>query len=162
MKIKDVVRAQKNVTDWGSWKPGPVPRKEFPLSRVKNKRYSIGPSYRWRIISFEALSHSFRVWILFRPDLEKYQAHLGVMRSGDMAVLASYEFHGTHPGWHVHAACGKENEVVPGRLARDCHRRIPSVGGWHRKTTFSVSEQNAVDIAAEVFGLYTEAGGLLL
>src|SRR5580700_3360815 len=116
MRLKEVLSAEKNDLEWGPWQSGPVPRREFPLSKHRKNTYSLGPSYRWRICKFSILDQRFRVWVMFRADLEKYAAYLGLEDSGDMTVLARYEFHGTHVGWHTHAACG-EDAIVSGRTS---------------------------------------------
>lgn len=124
------------------------------MSKVKTRKYSLGSSYSWRIGKFYIGEQYFRVWVRFRADVEQYAAILGLEDSGDMTVLARYEFHGTHPGWHVHAACKNEQSIVSGRLFSQLHSRFPLGSGFHRSTEFRVTEENAAAIAVDKFGLY--------
>jgi hypothetical protein len=39
---------------------------------------------------------------------------LAIEDDRDMTVLASYEFHGTHPGWHLLATCDEIATVPSG------------------------------------------------
>ena len=94
------------------------------------------------------------VYVRFRADLEQYAAILAMDDGGDMTVLARYEFHGTHPGWHVHACCENVHEIVPGRLLSPLHSRLPENGRFHRNTRFGVTRENAADMAIAKFGLY--------
>jgi hypothetical protein len=155
VRLKQIIRGPKEDISWGEWRAGHVPRKEFPLSRLKSKVYKIGPSYHWRIGRFSQGGNSYRVWVKFRPDLENYAAVLGLEQSdGDMVVLARYEFHGSHPGWHVHAACKNVRDIEPGRLHSPLHSRMPRRGGRHRDDRFGVTLLSATDKAVKKFRLY--------
>lgn len=154
MRLKEVIKKPKENVNWGNWKSGPVPRKEFPLSKHKKSVYSLGPSYRWRVCKFSIGDNNFRVWIMFRQDLEKYAAWLGQEHDSDMVVLARYEFHGNHPGWHTHAVCGNEDEIIPGRSNTPLHVRIPMTRSQHRRLQFHVTEENGADIASKAFKLH--------
>ena len=160
MHLKDIIRSPKESVDWGKWQSGPVPRREFPLSKHKKSVYSLGPSYRWRMCKFSIGNNNFRVWIMFRADLEKYAAWLGQEQDSDMIVLARYEFHGTHPGWHTHAACEREDQITPGRSNTPLHLRIPKARTKHRRLEFQVTEENGVDIAGKAFKLHRSENGM--
>ena len=154
MRLKEIIRNPKEDIDWGKWQSGRMPRKEFPLSKLKSRKYRLGASYRWRICRFSQGGENFRVWVRFRPYLGQYSAVLGVEEDGDMVVLSRYEFHGTHPGWHVHAACKNVSNIVSGRLLSQIHLRIPKQGKFHRHDKFDVTEDSAADKAITKFRLY--------
>ena len=154
MRLKEILRAKKKDVSWTDWKFAPIPRKEFPLSKQKKRVYSLGSNYRWRVCRFSIENNKFRVLIAFRADLEKYFAWFGQEQADDMLVLARYEFHGSHPGWHIHAVCKKEDELTPGRVNTPLHSRIPKSRSRHRNIDFKITEQNAADIASKAFKLY--------
>jgi hypothetical protein len=160
MRLKEVVLAQKKNIKWGEWQSGHVPRKDFPLSKHRNKVYSLGPSHQSRICQFSIGDQDFRVWIVYRLDLEKYCAYLGEERDGDMHVLCRYEFHGTHECWHVHAACREDASAIsPGRTSPPGLRRLPDGKAKHRSVVFDVTTNDrATLIAADAFGLHRQAG----
>jgi hypothetical protein len=159
MKTRRVVRSEKAATEWGDWKPGPIPKREFPLSKQKGSVYSLGASWRWRVGRFSVGAEKYRVLIVFRPDLEKLSAWLGSEQDQDMTPLVRFEYHGHHPGWHVHTACGKEDLLHPGRM-NQLNRRIPKRSAGHNRMTFGVTEQNAVDIVSKAFRLYRIPEGM--
>ena len=161
MRLKDVIRADKTVTSWGKWQEGAkLPRSAFPLSKSKNRTYRL-PSYRWRVIEFEVGGQPFRLLVAYRVDKEQYRAVLAVDYGRDMSVLAQYEFHGPHPGWHVHASCEHIEEAPRGTMRHPWQRRIPRARARCRRIEFGISNDNqALNKAAEFFRLHKREGEL--
>lgn len=161
IRIQDIRKAPKSNVDWGSWGSGTMPRSAFPLSKPRNRAFRLG-SYRWRIIRFSALSLSFRLLIAFHAQKEQYRATLALEHERDLSVLASYEFHGTHPGWHLIAACGDVQSVPKGMMRGPWQSRFPRGRNFHRKVDFFISsEEKALDCAARFFKLHKSEGNLL-
>lgn len=154
MRLKDLINATKKITDGGKWTTGKMPASAFPLSRSGKKSYRLGGSWEWTVVKFESGDEMYRLLIGINLAKEQYQATLGQENDGDMKVLASYEFHGTHPGWHVHSVCGDISNVPVGRYKGDWKKRIPKGRKFHRKQGFGVKKENALSIAYEFFGLY--------
>lgn len=117
MRLKDIIRAEKVVTDWGNWGSDRMPRTAFPLSKARSRFFRLS-AFRWRVIVFSAVDQSFRLLIAYRTDKEQYRAVLAMEQERDMTVLASYEFHGTHPGWHVVATCEEVTDAPKGVMRR--------------------------------------------
>jgi hypothetical protein len=155
MRVKDAIAARKKVLDWGNWREGgKVPRSAFYL--VKSNQFSFGKAYKWRVLRAEALGLFFRVLIAYDPRKEQYYAYLGMESGADIKLLISYEFHGTHPGWHVHSACGDIAEVPIGRQKGPWSHRIPKPNR-ERKTNFRISnEPMALYAACRAFRLLEE------
>tara|TARA_B100000315_G_C14445585_1_gene526650 strand:+ start:56 stop:511 length:456 start_codon:yes stop_codon:yes gene_type:complete len=149
------------VTDWGAWREGgKMPRTAFYLSKPRGRSYRL-PSYRWRVVCFEALGKEFRLLIAYRTDKEQYRAVLAIDHGRDMAVLAQYEFHGTHPGWHVLATCDDVESAPTGMMRHPWQRRIPKARGDHRKTAFRVAnDDHALAVASDAFRLHRQKGNL--
>jgi hypothetical protein len=154
--------ANKTVTDWGKWQTGPMPAPVFPLSRRRGRSYRLGSAYRWRLVRFDALGYTFRLLLAFSLEKQQYRATLALDLDRDMSVIASYEFHGTHPGWHVTAACGDITAVPLGIMVGPWQRRMPKARGVHRNVDFTVADDNsAFETAAKFFRLHKVEGGLL-
>lgn len=81
---------------------GHIPRKSFPLSKLKNKRFKYGPEYEWRIVTFRALDHAFSLLIMLNENKAIYRASLGMHVDQDVVVLGMHEYHSSEPGWHCH------------------------------------------------------------
>lgn len=113
----------------------------------------MGSNYTWRVVLFDALGEKFRLLIAFRTDLNQYEALLGLVEGSDTKAIASYEFHGTHDGWHIHANCDSFDRLKPGIKVSGREIRLPKAKARHRRSSFDVNDNNALDKAREIFGL---------
>ena len=79
-----------------------------------------------------------------------------------LSVLASLEFHGSHPGWHLHASCGDAEEVPKGVMRGPWQNRYPRARRFHRQMDFDISgDGKALHRASAFFGLHESEGTLL-
>jgi len=105
----------------------------------------------------------FRLLLAFNRTKEQYRATLALEGDRDMSVLASYEFHGTHPGWHVLATCDDIATVPQGMMIGPWQRRMPRARMRHRRSEFSVpDDEAAIALAAGFFRLHKAEGALPL
>lgn len=134
----------------------------FPLSRRRGNAFRLGSAYRWRIVRFEACGKKFRLLVAFSLVKLQYRATLALEGDRDMSVLASYEFHGTHPGWHLLAACDDITKTPQGVMIGPWQRRLPKARSPHRRVDFPVKDDDsALEVAARFFGLHKAEGALL-
>lgn len=164
LRAKDIRSANKNVVDWGRWQNGNMSAAIFPLSRRRGRSYRLGAAYRWRLIRFEAAGNAFRLLLAFSLEKEQYRAMLALEGDRDMRVIASYEFHGTHPGWHLSAACGDIYAIPEGVMVGPWQRRLPRASSFQRSARlpfFVVDDDTALDAAARFFRLHKAEGALL-
>ena len=162
MRATDIRRADKVIEHWGQWDSGAMPASAFPLSRRRGHSFRLGRAYRWRVIRFAAGGHSFRLLLAFSLAKEQYRAILALEEDRDMSVLVSYEFHGTHPGWHVLACCDDISTVPQGVMIGPWQRRFPRDRARHRGIAFRVTDDaTALDVAARFFRLHQAEGTLL-
>lgn len=96
-----------------------------------------------------------RLLVAYHPGKENYQAILGyaVGKGQDTQVIASLEYHSTHPGWHVHGCCSNVDIAQAGRTRPPTMKRVPDGKSYHRQTTFSITESDALRPAIEFFDL---------
>lgn len=159
---KDIRAANKNVVEWGTWQDVKMSGSVFPLSRRRQSSFRLGAAYRWRLVRFEACDQSFRLLLAFSVRKEQYRATLALEVDRDLSVLASYEFHGTHPGWHLQVTCDDVATVPRGIMIGPWQRRIPKARTRHRKTEFGVKDDGtALEVAAKFFRLHKAEGRLL-
>lgn len=151
MGIKSVVRAGKRVVDWGEWKAGvKMPASLFPLS--KQRKFCVRACARWRLARFIANGSEYRLLVVYRPELLRFVAMLGLYEDGDTCILARYEYSATHTGWHMHTNC-TDGVLEFGRTGV-LNDRIP--GGWkhHRNHDFGIADDDqAFHVALKKFGL---------
>lgn len=72
-------------------------------------------------------------------------------------MIASYEFHASHGGWHVHSGCGQLEDIPVGRYKGPWKRDIPSEWEKCRRTDWGIgSDDSALAKACEAFGIPPE------
>ncbi len=161
--LKDIIKAEKRVIDLGRWGQGHISRSAFPITSSKNKHYKYGPEYRWRVVKFECLNHTCRILLLLCEPRLIFRATLGVEVEGSMCILCDHEFHNSEPGWHCHLTLedlGTVAEIVKVGIRRGHTTRWPKAKSKHSRIEFTVSEANAVSLAANLFRF--EAQGSLI
>ena len=155
MRLKDVVRAEKIVTDWGRWQSGKMPRSAFPLSMSRQSFYRLG-AYRWKVVLFSALGEAFRMLIALHEPKEQFRALLGMDVGADTRFIASIEFHGTHPGWHALLTCDPMDTLPIGIKTGPWQTRVPAARTHHRRLEFAITERTATAKAGSFFRLPAE------
>lgn len=113
-----------------------------------NPRHSPFPKSRpappggvWRSVVAKAGEHRFMVFAQVQEARENFKACLAVEHESEWRVLVRMEFHGGHPGLHIHDWCSNDDPPVGGRsfeapyrrpLARSRHRQlgVPSLSGF--------------------------------
>jgi hypothetical protein len=153
MTLREFLASQKSIKKIGKWSDKKMPKtgNGFPLSKARNFR--LGSGWHWNIVEIEAGNLEWRLLVAYQPNKENYQAVLGYVLGADMHVVASLEYHGTHPGWHIHGACRSANSADVGRLRYPDMRRLPDGKKYHRKTAFDVTEADAMRPAIDYFRL---------
>lgn len=155
IRARDIRATNKRNMDWGKWENTKMPVSAFPLSRRRKYSFRLGSAYRWRIVRFEACDCKLRLLLAYSLEKQQYRATLALEGDRDMSVLAPYEFHGTHPGWHLLAACDDITTVPQGVMIGPWQRRLPMARTRHRIVDFRVRDDDtALDIAAQFFRLH--------
>ncbi|WP_198374915.1 hypothetical protein [Neoroseomonas rubea] len=129
-----------------------MPRAAFPLSKSGNKTYRLG-NRRWRIVTFDASGASFRLLINYSAPLGQYQAILGLTDGGDTRVVASFEKHPDHKGWHVHATCGPLSDVPAGIHRGPWVRNLNRAQRASQPDPATMSDEAAFAVARRFFRL---------
>lgn len=155
MHTKELHRAPKTVTKVGGWKDGGkanMPKTAFPLGRGRS--YQLGAKWRWRVDQLEALGQECRLLTTFNLEKGGFMAMMTVRQGQDFIVVASYEFHSDHPGWHVHADCSDIDKIDVGLSRPRDSVRIPHVRRRHRRMKYvDMTESSALSIAFKFFNV---------
>ena len=151
MDVKGLIAAPKIITRRGEWKHGnKIPKTAFRFS--KGNPIRLGKRFHWRTIDLAAGENKFACLVAYRRDKEEFASYLCLMDGTDMKLLARFEFHGTHPGWHVHVECAGIGKIPIGRMMWPGQKRIPRADRGHRRQRFAVdSDEKALFIAAAAF-----------
>lgn len=147
MNLRQVIEAEKVVSDYGTWHHGQVPAAEFPLR--SRRKLKLSKDWAWRIVKFSALDQNFLLLVRVNVLIEEYYAHLGHVRPDGLAVICSHDLHVSHKNWHCHFVRGDIFRTEAGYL-RDKYNTIAFPGGRNTECTvkFEVTTANAISIAA--------------
>ena len=159
MKLKELIRAQKSGVKFaGPWSSGNIPRNQLPLLGAPRRAYKFGPTYEWRIVSFEANGLECRVLVLINVGRQRYRALLAVMRGKEFIPVCDHEFHTVAEPWHCHAVLDEFHKVPQG-VRRKFMAKWPRAGSVVDKK-FITSKQEAIGRAFKLFRI-DEPGDLL-
>ncbi|WP_417794224.1 hypothetical protein [Terasakiella pusilla] len=152
MRVRQIIIRPKQQQDDTNWREDDMPPRHAPCY---DKTRPIRNGWKWR--SATAVDDQKKEYVLFAncaPKYNKWQAVL-VLKTGNRngSVIARYEYHGDHPGTHVHSCCDRSGlEIGSSGLgdlnrfpdAKSHHRRIEPLTEnqfWeHAKAFFRVSE----------------------
>jgi len=138
--------AEERIYDW----------QQYPVTFARN--------WHWRVDQLGADDGtSYRLLTGFNRHIEEFASWLAEDTERNPILLARYEFHGSHPGWHCHAPC---DDIAPGDpcalRTRDC-LRFPRGGGFHRRTDFdTTSEVHALTRAFNFYRVNVPTDGGLI
>jgi hypothetical protein len=159
MRARAAIRAQKRIVEAGEWKlvtshGGRMARSAFPIS--SGDPTMLGRNWRWRVDRVASDAVTFRLLTAYDSRTEEFLAWLAADLGRHSLLIARYEFHGTHPGWHCHAPCDDIELGDLGALRTRGCLRIPPGKARHRDCDFSVtSPERAV---ARAFSFYRVEG----
>jgi hypothetical protein len=152
VRLRTIILSEKEILSPGSWAQGKMPRSVFPLSRSGAKAYQLG-NRRWRLVTFDANSSSFRLLINYSAPLGQYQAMLGMIDGGGTKVVAQLEKHPTHKGWHIHAACGVLHGVPAGIVRGPWLRHLNRARRADQADPATMNDEMAFAVARRFFRL---------
>lgn len=158
MRVVDVIRSVKTGVAHSAWADDKLKPKDFPLSKKRGRAYPLTRRYRWQIISFSTLGHAFRVLAAYHTEVPEFVATLAQDVGSDCRILARWEFHGSHAGWHVHTCCEDADDILAGLVKPFGTRRIPDKASYHRHTNllndgYDMQDAVATAIACSFVGL---------
>jgi len=167
MQIQRFLLSSKTITKAGDWRSGAdgnandrrMTKRSFPLD---NKRgYILGNQWWWRVDELDCGGVTGRLLVAYRQDKPNYQAWLSIERSpGSHTVVACLEYHGDHPGWHIHSKCAPLADF-DAKTSRQRNKgiRIPAKRAYHRSCVYEMSHQEATNRAYRTFRVGTSDGG---
>lgn len=150
LTLGQIIRAQKVVTDLGSWKTGKIPASAFPIA--KQKRFPQSSAWQWRVIQFTALEYHCRLLIRLNTEIEYYSSILSINSNQLIQIICHHEIHLSHKNWHCHFVPGDVRQTHPGVLRdRDRMRSFEAEPSKLAERIFEINEHQALAIAAKRF-----------
>jgi hypothetical protein len=164
MRPKDIVRLKKTVSTAGAWKliTGKSKMPGSALALSKRASFQLGRGWHWRIDVLSSSGPPLRLLTAFSPDHEEFLAWLSTPQGEGNRVLARYEFHGTHPGWHCHTACCDSEDIPVGDPSPREFSRAPAAINAHRRQTFDLTEASALSTSFKFFRVVATPKGAMI
>lgn len=116
MRIRHIVRTPKIIKTDTNWRTDALPPR---FSGIYPKTMPERPYWTWR--SALAFDYEYEYILLCQVNESKdnWQAWLVRKTNGDGSLVSRYEYHGNHPGIHVHADCRRGGiEIGPSGIDR--------------------------------------------
>jgi len=163
--VRAAIAARKRITEPGAWKlitgTSKMPKTAFPIGT--NYPVTFTRNWHWRVDRITGPSaENYRLLTAFNGNIEEFRAWFALEIGKSTTLLARYEFHGSHPGWHCHAPCDDVGTNDLGALRTRGCRRFPLSGRFHRSLEFdTTSEERALTRSFLFYRIDTESGGLL-
>lgn len=161
MRARELIFKQKLITKPGEWKSGQkMPKTAFPLS--SSKSFQLGPKWTWRLDVLEFNGLECRLLTAFEPLKQTAISWLSARAGAGYAVVARFEFHGDHPGWHCHSYCGALADISVGYVKSLGVVRLPKARAFHRREVYELTEQTALERAYTFYNIESGHAGSLL
>lgn len=156
MRLRQFVKLPKTVISAGMWTDKPMKKSAPPFAMSSSKPNRLGNLWRWRLVKFMIADNggqcSGRMLIAYQREKQQYQAWAGLETPKGMLLLGRLEWHGSHPGWHVHALCTDMPPSAAGIVKPAGVKRVNRSKTTKRGAFFAVNDLNAVRHAEAFFG----------
>jgi hypothetical protein len=142
MKVRPAILKPKYVTEKGEWKlvtgTSKMPRSAFTVGA--NYPVTFSRNWHWRVDQLACDDgEKYRLLTAYNAHIEEFRAWLAIAFEKGAVLLARYEYHGTHPGWHCHGPCGDLEQGDAGALSTRDVLRVPEGKGFHRDQDFDIT-----------------------
>ncbi len=131
MRVRKIVREPKLLTSDTNWRTDDMqPRYSWIFQRTK----PIRAGWKWRsVIATDSANREYLFLTQCNPERDEWKAWL-ILRasSSESSLVSRLEYHGTHPGLHVHVDC-QRGGLEQGPASIDRLARIPLVAKHHRR-----------------------------
>lgn len=157
MRVRGLICEEKEIVTDTGWKTTRLQPKYAPIIRGPQPMRS---GWKWRSSSAKGLVRGNQYILLVKgnPARDNWQSILMQKFGEEAAVIARYEYHGSHPGIHGHAHC-ERGGIERGGIGMGELVRIPKSGGhsYHRRTQ-ALTENAFWESAKKIFSRSRQEG----
>jgi hypothetical protein len=158
MRLKEFIKGAKDKVSHGGWGDEKLRSKDFPLSKKGGKVYPLTRQWRWRVTTLEVGGRKFRLMASYHKVVPEFSAILAEDLGKDSRVIARFEFHATHDGWHAHPFCDDFDSILSGITKPIGTKRVPRGGSYHRHSEMlldgkPMNDDCAAAVVESVFNL---------
>jgi len=136
MKIRRIVADRKTVVSDTGWKDDDIPPR---YSGVYEKTKPNRNGWRWRSVLAKSAAEEYIFLTQINEASDNWKAWLILKVGGSASIVSRFEYHGSHPGIHVHSHCDLAGREVGPQLINNLVR-VPEASSRHRRQqTFRAS-----------------------
>lgn len=130
MRVRSVVRQTKHISSETGWSESDLPPRFAP---IYSKSLPMRAGWKWRSARLTAHEQHFILWVQCNPKRDNWKAVLAQERNGEAFVICRFEYHGSHPGLHIHSDCARSG-LEKGAAGMNIGGRVPDTGRYHRRS----------------------------
>jgi len=123
MRVRHLVRQAKTITSDTTWRDDPLPPRH---SGIYPKTRPPKPNWKWRSAQAHCGNDEYILLCEVNEETDNWRAWLILKLNDQGSIVARYEYHGSHPGIHVHADCIRGG-IETGPSSINVTLRIPAV-----------------------------------
>lgn len=159
MRIRQIIAERKVVGSDTNWRTDDMQHRH---SWIFDKTKPIRGGWKWRAVTASSPTGGEYVFLTqCNPAKDQWKAWLiWKTPSGNASLISRLEYHGTHPGLHVHAHC-QRGGLEEGPSSIDGLARVPPATGLHRRKNTTWREQTFWEQARRHFRIEHPKGPLL-
>lgn len=158
MRVRHIIATDKTLQSDSGWMKTDMQPRHAPIY-LRTKPIRAGWQWRSGRCLTRIGSEEFILLAECQPARDNWKAVLIKIVADGSSVVGRFEFHGTHPGVHLHAHCDRGGVEV-GASGMDKLARFPAVGETHRRTT-AWTEKTFWEAAKRFFRVADPKGPLL-
>jgi hypothetical protein len=156
MRVRKLLIEPKVQQTDSNWRRDNMQPRHAPVFR---RTRPVRSGWQWRSARAESANREYILTAFCNPSRDNWQAMLILCEEAGASVIARYEFHGSHPGLHVHADCARSG-LETGPTSIDNLPRRPVARAVHRRTG-AWTENSFWEAARRFFRVRERKGSLL-
>jgi len=151
MKTTQYILDVKTIESDTKWQTKDIPPKHYPIYK---KSYPSRANWKWRSLKLKG-NNNYVLLLRCNPVKDNWQAVLMLISASQSFPVNRYEYHGSHPGAHVHSTCDNVEQTI-----MDNWIRIPKSGDIHRRSGKNYSELSFYSECVKLFRIKGAVGDL--
>lgn len=131
MRVRRLISERKSPSgESGDWSTNDLPPR---WCSIYERSRTTRAGWQWRSLRARANGRDYLAVAQCNPRRDNWKSVLILETDAGPSVVARFEYHGSHPGNHVHSNCATSGLEV-GVVGMDNLGRIPSIKNHHRRT----------------------------
>jgi hypothetical protein len=156
MRVRNLIKERKTQQSDTDWRRDDMQPRHAP---VFTRTRPIRSGWRWRSARANSAERQYILNALCNPARDNWQATLILYAEAGASVVGRYEYHGSHPGLHVHADCERGGLELGSNSIDNLPRRPPALS--FRRRTSAWTENSFWEAARRFFRVEERKGPLL-